>query len=154
MQTGLLHLHSFLRWLVVLAGIWSIIRAFGGMQKGSPFTATDKKAGLFFMIFCDVQLLIGLALYVLGPWGIKNIQNMGMGEVMKNSVARFFAMEHLVMMVIAIALVHIGKAQAKKNIPDAAKHKKTFIFFLVAMIIMFLSIPWPFREVGAGRGWF
>jgi hypothetical protein len=57
-------------------------------------------------------------------------------------------------MLIAIILIHIGKMQSKRNITDRAKHKRTFIFYLVALLVILASIPWPFREVGADRGWF
>jgi len=57
-------------------------------------------------------------------------------------------------MLIAIVLVHIGRSYAKKNISDRQKHRKTVLFYVIALIIMLAVIPWPFREIGQGRGWF
>ena len=102
----------------------------------------------------DIQLIIGLVLYVFGPWGFKNIQNMGMGEVMKNPYTRFFAMEHLVGMLIAIVVFHVGRSKSKKAIDDASKHKKAFIFYLIGLLIILASIPWPFKAGFEGIGWF
>lgn len=150
MYTGLLHLHSFLRWVILILELVVIYKSYTGMRSGRPFTAGDKKTGLFLMISAHTTLLVGLYLYITGPWGIASIQNLGFGAVMKDKVARFYAVEHIFGMLVAIVLITIGRGVAKKNIPDAAKHKRTFWFFLVALIIILASIPWPFR-VGIAR---
>lgn len=144
MQNGLLHLHNFMRWAVLILGLWTIFQSLGGMSGGKVFTAKNKRIALFFMISCDIQLLLGLLLYFMGPWGIKNIQNMGMGEVMKNTAGRFFAIEHTLLMLIAIILVHIGYSASKSG-EDSKRFKKLFWFSTIAIIIMLISIPWPFR---------
>ncbi|CAL1520204.1 hypothetical protein [Chitinophaga sp. MM2321] len=148
----MLHLHSFLRWAIVLAGIWAVIRALKGVTGKTPFTATDNKAGLFFMIFFDLQLLAGLALYFF----FSPLAKAGMGDMaatMKDATLRFFTVEHEVLAIIAFILVHIGKAKVKKAATDAQKHKLALIFYGIALILVFVLIPWPFREA-LGRGWF
>ena len=77
-----------------------------------------------------------------------------MSAVMKDPGLRFFAVEHLAGMLIAIILIHIGKTQGKKPIGDKAKHRRTMIFYLVALLIILASIPWPFRDLFATRGWY
>jgi hypothetical protein len=72
---------------------------------------------------------------------------------MKDSVARFYAVEHMTGMLIAIILITIGRGVSKKDIPDGVKHKRTFWFFLVALVIILASVPWPFRA-GIARPWF
>jgi len=124
------------------------------MRTNGPYLAIDKKLGLFTLIACHIQLLTGLVQYFLGPWGIKNIQNNGMGNVMKDSVGRFFAVEHTLIMLIAIALVTIGYSSSKKIIGPRKKHKKIFIFFLIALILILSRIPWPFMSGFTDRGWF
>lgn len=152
MQTGLLHLHSFLRWAIVLLFLVAIFKSLGAGNK--PFTKGHATAGLLLMICCDINLLVGLVQWFTGTFGLKLFQQMPMGDIMKAPVYRFFAVEHLLGMIVAIALVHVGRSFAKKNIPDATKHRKTVLFYLISFIIMLASIPWPFREVGQGRGWF
>ncbi|MFY0253791.1 hypothetical protein ACDQ55_07520 [Chitinophaga sp. 30R24] len=148
----MLHLHSFLRWAIVLAGLWAVIRSLKGVAGKTPFTATDSKAGLFFMILCDIQLLVGLLLFFwASPLSTAGLSNMG--AAMKNPVLRFFTVEHEVMAIIAIALVHIGKSKIKKAATDAQKHKLGLIFFGLAFLLILALIPWPFREV-LGKGWF
>ena len=146
MEKGLLDLHNLLRWVVLLLALLTVFGSLSGMTSGKTFTARNKKIALFFLISCDLQLLIGLALYFLGPWGIKNMQNMGMGAAMKDPVSRFFGVEHAIGMLIAIVLVHIGYSSAKKNVADSAKFKKLFWYTVCALLIMIITIPWPFRE--------
>jgi hypothetical protein len=148
----LLHLHSVGRWIVLLL---LVIAIFNSMVAGKrPFIRTDARTGLILTIFADLMLLIGFALWFLGPWGYKLIQAKGMSAVMANPVERFYVVEHLAGMLIAIILMHIGKAQGKKQLSDRAKHRRTLIFYLLALLIILASIPWPFREIGANRGWF
>jgi uncharacterized membrane protein len=148
----LLHLHSVGRWIVL---ILLIIAIFNSMVAGKrPFIRTDARTGLILTIFADIMLLVGIALWFRGPWGYQTIQDKGMGEVMKDPTARFYAVEHTIGMLIAVVLMHIGKAQGKKQLSDRAKHRRTMIFYLLALLIILASIPWPFREVGAGRGWY
>jgi len=148
------HFHSGLRWVVLILALLTIIKALMGMQKKSAFTNADNKISLVLISFMDIQLITGLVLYVFGPMGLKNIQNMGMGEVMKNSYTRFFAMEHLIRMLIAIVVFHIGRSKSKKATDDASKHKKEFIFYLIGLLIILASIPWPFKAGFEGIGWF
>jgi hypothetical protein len=152
LYNALLHLHSVGRWIVL---ILLIIAIFNSMVAGKrPFIRTDARTGLILTIFADIMLLVGIALWFLGPWGYQTIQTRGMGEVMKDATARFYAVEHTIGMLIAVVLMHIGKAQGKKQLSDRAKHRRTMIFYLLALLIILASIPWPFREVGAGRGWY
>lgn len=143
----MIHAHSFLRWVVLILALLTIIKSFSGMSSKKAFTAGDKKMSLFFMISMDIQLLLGLVLYFTGAWGIKNIQNQGMGEVMKDAAGRFFAIEHTVGMLLAIIFAHVAYAFAKKQMDDSAKFKKIFTFSLLSLLAILVSIPWPFREL-------
>ncbi len=138
--------HNVLRWAVLIFGVLSIFTAVSGFMGKRLYTKADNRWNLLFMIFCDVQLLMGLLLYVKNGWWTMLTSNTK--EVMKNGAMRFFAMEHFVMMLIAWALVHVGRIAVKKTIDDQSKHKKTMIYFGLAMIIILAMIPWPFRQVG------
>lgn len=153
MYNGLLELHSFLRWVILVLAFITIFRSGSGMAGGKAFTAADKKVGLFLMIAAHTTLLVGLYLWLAGPWGLANIRNLGFGEVMKVRSTRFYAVEHLTGMLIAIVLITIGRGAAKKNISDLAKHKRTFWYILIALVIILATIPWPFRAEIA-RPWF
>lgn len=148
----LVHLHSIGRWIILLLLLIAIFNSLVAGQR--PWIRTDARTGTILTIFADLMFLIGVSLWYFGPKGYKYIESMGMSAVMKDSYARFFAIEHITMMLIAIILIHIGKAQAKKAISDKAKHKRTLLFYLIALIIILISIPWPFRTAGAGSHWY
>lgn len=149
----LLHLHSIGRWFLLLFLLFAI---FNSLVAGSrPWIRTDARAGTILMITTDIMLLVGISLWYFGPRGYKFLDVPGgMGAVMKDSYSRFFAVEHIVGMLIAIILIHIGKAQARKAISDRAKHRRTVLFYVIALIIILAMIPWPFRQIGTASGWF
>ena len=105
------------------------------------------------MIATHINLLIGLYQWLVGDWGLNLISQLGMGEVMKSPIYRFWAVEHITGMLIATILITVGRGVSKKNIIDRVKHRKTFWYFLIALVIILLTIPWPFREEIA-RPWF
>jgi hypothetical protein len=148
----LLHAHSVGRWVVLLLLLIAIFNSM--VAGGRPFIKSDNTTGLLLTISADLMLLIGLALWYFGPKGYQRIQTQGMNTVMQDPVSRFFAMEHIIAMIIAIIFIHIGKAQAKKKVADNIKHRRTVIWYLLALIVILISIPWPFMQVGSGRGWF
>ena len=145
-------IHSILRWAVVLFGLWALMNALSGVISKRIYKPSDKRAGLFFMISCDIQLLLGLILYFNGMWF--NLLKSNAKEVMKDSATRFFAVEHALMMIIAWILVHVGYSMVKRADTDAQKHKRSLIFFGIALVLILSMIPWPFRAPGIGREWF
>ena len=152
LYNALLHIHSAGRWIVLLLLLFAIINSL--IAGNRPYIRTDNRLGLLLTIFADLMLVVGIVLWFTGSWGYQQIQTKGMAEVMKNPTDRFYVIEHLLGMLIAIILIHIGKAQGKKRIADKAKHRRTLIFYFLALLIILASIPWPFREIGAGRGWY
>lgn len=151
MYKGLLHLHSVLRWVILILLLVAIYQTI--VNKNKQFSDGQRKTGLFLMICADVMLLLGLYQWFAGDWGLKSIQANGMSVVMKNPVLRFFAVEHITAMLIAIVLIHMGYSYGKKTVTDAQKQKRILLYFGLALLIILLVIPWPFREVGAGRHW-
>jgi len=148
MYSLLLFLHSGLRWVVLLTGLFALARAIAGANGTRPWTAAEARPGLFFIISVDVQLLIGLALYlVFSPTLQAAFGNIG--AAMRNPEYRFFVVEHLLGMLVAVALAHVGRVRSKKAKTDAAKFKGAAIFYGLALLIMLGSIPWP--GMAAGR---
>lgn len=148
---AVLAVHSIVRWAVLVFGLWTVINAITGLSTKRVFSKNDNISNLLFMIFCDIQLLFGVFLLVMGPW--LDMFQYGMGEIMKNKVSRFFIIEHGVMMIIAWILVHFGRVAVKKA-DEANKHKTMLIYFGIALLLILISIPWPFRGELIGRNWF
>ncbi|HYH40538.1 MAG TPA: hypothetical protein VD867_01025 [Burkholderiales bacterium] len=99
------------------------------------------------MITLDIQMLLGLLLYlVLSPFTRQAMSDMG--TAMKVSALRFFVVEHLFGMLVAVALTHIGIAKIRRASGDARRHRTALIFFSLALLAIFASIPWPGMPAG------
>ena len=144
--------HNILRWAVLLFGLWTLLNALTGVLSKRSYTGRDNKVNLFFMISCDIQLLLGLILYFNNGWF--DMLKTNAKEVMKDGTTRFFALEHFLMMVIAWLLVHVGRSMAKRADTDTKKLRKSLLFFGLAIVLILAMIPWPFRQMGIAREWF
>ncbi len=149
MLTGLKHLHSANRYILLALLLIVIISSLMKWKGNKMYSKQDDKLNLLTFIFTHIQLLIGLGLYFMSSWVQFN------ENTMSNALLRFFTVEHLIGMLIAIALITIGRIKGKKITESARRHKMTFWYFFIALIIMIASIPWPFRSFAeaAGIGW-
>lgn len=146
MYNILQHLHSVNRWIILVLLLLTIATAFQGWFGKKTYTEGDRKKALFTLIFTHIQLLLGIVLYFISPI-IKSKAGM------KDALWRFYAVEHFSMMILAVILITVGYAIAKRKSVDIAKFKMTAIFYLIALLIMLAAIPWPFRE-GLSGGWY
>jgi len=147
-----LTLHSWMRWIVVIVGVIAVVRFLIGWLGKRDWAALDARLALIFPVTIDIQLLLGLLLYfVLSPITTGALRDFG--AALKNSTVRFFSVEHIFMVLIALIVAHIGSALIKKRTDATTKFRIGFIFFVLAMIIIFLAIPWPFLTAGSGRPW-
>jgi hypothetical protein len=138
----LLGLHSWSRWLVLIFGAWALFRAFTGPKH--HWLKPDTISGASFVGSMHLQLLLGLILYFgVSPFGLNAFQQMG-GAVMKNSESRFWAVEHLTVMVIAAVCAQVGRTLSKKlaTLNPAAARSKALVWFGVALVLVLLMIPW------------
>lgn len=147
---ALLVIHNLIRWLIIIFGIWTVLSAVSGLAGKREFTSSDGRSNFFFMLCMDIQFLVGLGLYFSGEW-FERLKHLG--DNMKDANLRFFTMEHELMMIIALILVHVGRVMVKKAPLSSAKFKKGLLFFGIALLLILFTTPWPFREVAA-RPWF
>ena len=145
MLTGFLHIHSLLRYAILFFLLVTILKSFNGWFGKKQYLPGDKKLALFTLITAHLQLALGLAVYFMSA----EVQFSNLSSVTRE--VRFFTMEHSSMMIIAIILITLGYSLAKRGKDDETKHKRTAIFFLLALIVIFLAIPWPWSAVA--RGW-
>lgn len=147
MYSALVHAHSGLRWVALFLLLFAIFNAAKSQNSGS-YVKKDKMINLFAMVFLHIQLLIGLGLYFINE---KSKVSYHEGW-MKDAMFRFFGMEHLVGMLLAITIVTIGRKKAEKLKNTRDKHRKIMIWYSVALILIIAFIPWPFRA-NIGGAW-
>lgn len=146
----LLVLHSLVRWLILLFGIWAVLAALMGVISKKEYAPMANQSNFLFMLSMDIQLLIGLALYFAGAW-FERLKHLG--DNMKDASLRFFTLEHEVMMILAWILVHIGRVVVKRAVSSSAKYIRSLIFFGISLVLILYAIPWPFKEA-ISRPWF
>jgi hypothetical protein len=139
-------LHSVLRWFVILSCFWALWRVWGGLAARSAWTKQDRLAGLVFTSILNVQFLIGVVLYGISP--ITRSAMMNFGAAMKDSTLRFFAVEHPLMMLLAVIIAQAGFSMAKRAVDDRAKFRKATIMYTLSAVFILASIPWPFLKHG------
>jgi Flp pilus assembly protein protease CpaA len=133
MLQGILHAHSGFRWIALILLVLAIVAVFAGK--------TNKKISFYTLLAFHLQLILGLILFFISP------KVEFSGNAMKDSVLRFFTVEHSFLMILSVILVTIGYSALKKE--KTATYKW---LWTAALVLLLIGIPWPFR--GLGAGWF
>jgi hypothetical protein len=130
----LLHIHSGIRYLVLVGLLVVIVKSFTGLINRKDFNKSDNQVSLFLFIATHIQLLFGLFLYFVSPF-------VSFGSTtMSDKITRYWTVEHLTGMLLAVALITIARISSKKMVDDTAKHKRMFIFNGLALVIIVVII--------------
>ncbi len=136
MYNFLLGLHSGLRYIVLLLLVVAIVLAVTALFGKKDYTQTNRKINLFAMIATHTQLLAGLVLYFFSPL----VQYANMGEAMKNTLTRYWTVEHAVLMLFAVALITVGHARSKKGVLAINKHRAIALYYGLAILVIVIAI--------------
>ena len=137
----ILAIHNIVRWVVLILGVLAAGRALMGWLGKRAWTENDRKAGSFFGIAIDTQFLLGLLLYFfLSPLTTTALRDFG--AAMSNPALRFFALEHVLYMVLALVLAHMGSVLARRAATDQIKFRTAGIFFSLSVVAILLGMPW------------
>ncbi|WP_346882397.1 hypothetical protein [uncultured Algibacter sp.] len=141
MYSAVKSLHSYWAYLVlivlIIATVNALIKTFGDKE----YEASDFRKSLFTLIVSHIQLLIGLVLYFVSP-RLQLFSELGMGDIMKDSVNRLYLFEHPLINIIAVALITIGYSKHKKKLTSNSKLKTIAIFYTIALVLFLSRIPW------------
>ena len=114
--------HSWLRWLVLIAGFVALVRGLGGWSGGRPWSGGYDRAGRLFTVALDIQVLLGIVLY--GYFG---------------NVTR---MDHIGGMALALVLAHVGRVRIRRASAASARHRTAAIFIGLSLLVILGVIPW------------
>ncbi len=141
MYNFILLLHNITRWVVLIFGVLAVIRAFYGWFGNKPWEQIDNRLGLGYTISMDIQLVLGLLLYfIFSP--ITQAAFQDFGAAMADANLRYFAVEHLFLMVIALIFIHLGRVLSRRAENDKKKHQRSAIFFTIGLLLILAGIPW------------
>ncbi len=129
-------IHSYWAYIVLAVLIYTVINAVLGLVQKKEFTHKDFRLGLFTLITSHIQLLIGLGWYFMSPW-YKSMKASGV-----DASNRLLAVEHPIMMIVAIVLITIGWSKHKKQVKSESKFKTFTIFYGLGLLFILSRIPW------------
>ena len=136
-----LAIYNILRWVVLVLAVVALLQAYIGWIGKREYTEIDRKAGVFFSVSLDIQVFLGLFLYVfLSP--ITRTAYQDFSTAMTIPEIRFFAVEHILMMILAVILVHVGTILTKKATSDVSKYRRAAIWYSLASLVVIIAIPW------------
>jgi uncharacterized membrane protein len=141
MYDFLLTSHSYLRYVVLILLLIVILKSLMGWLGKKRFEGIDNKLALFLLISAHIQLLLGLGLYFVSPW-VRFASGM-----MKDKTLRYWGVEHIAMMIIAIVLITAAKSSLKRLTTDESKFKRLFLFNTIALIIIIVAIAMSGRGI-------
>lgn len=139
--TIVLALHNIIRWVVIIAGLMAASRAIYSRFNNMAWTQTDNTLGLLFTTSVDIQVLLGLLLYVfLSP--LTDSAFADFGAAMGDENLRYWAVEHITFMIGVLVLVHAGRIISKRQAEDKDKHLWAAIMFTLAFVVLLIGTPW------------
>ena len=136
----LLIVHSYLRWLVLLAAVVAIVRMTRGYSRGVTYGPADRRYAAMFVGIFDLQFLTGLILYGVSPLTRGAMQNMP--TAMQDAHTRFFVAEHPLMMFVALCVAHGASIWSRRATVDRAKFMRASLGFSLALGLVLAGIPW------------
>ncbi|MFT3705426.1 MAG: hypothetical protein QM802_23860 [Agriterribacter sp.] len=141
----LLYLHSLLRWLVLASLLYTLYRAYNGYAAKKSFTKTDHTARFWAVTISHIQLTVGLILYIKSAVPSYFWKNFSTAVHQREAV--FFGLLHILLMITAVTVITVGSALSKRKENDREKFLTMFIWFALALLIIFIAIPWPFSPL-------
>lgn len=141
--------HSILRHLVLLSILLVIYLAWEGLTFKKSYTRFHRIATAGASGISHLQLLLGFVLYFFSP----TAQSFWQTKSMRWSDGLFFALVHFGLMSAAIVILTVGTALAKREMEERHRFRILFNYFVLALLIILIAIPWPFSPL-AQRPWF
>ncbi len=138
MYATVLFAHSLVRWAVLLVALWATMAAVSGLRGHRAWTRRARVPGVVLAAVADVQLLLGLALWLgLSPHAITT-----------GGRAHYWTYVHPLAGIAVVALVHIGSVRARRMLDDGARWRTAARFYGAALVIAVLGVPWPILGMG------
>lgn len=132
-------LHNLVRWLVLASALWVVLVSLRGLQT-KRYQRSDRTAGQVFVAAMDTMLLLGLILLFISP--IVRAAYTDLGAAMAQRELRFFGLEHVTLMIVAVVLAHIGSTRVKQASEELNKHRQALLWYGASLLLVLLAIPW------------
>jgi ABC-type dipeptide/oligopeptide/nickel transport system permease subunit len=142
--TFLILLHSILRYGLLILVVMAVFFSLYGLITRTPVLIGHRQVTVWAVLLAHIQLVLGIILYIVRGW---------YKVAVDSRIDRYWKMEHIGIMLVAIILITMGRVLSKRAKDDRKKQIYVAVFFLIALLLMLMMMPWPYREIGFGRGW-
>jgi hypothetical protein len=153
MYDVLLYVHSWLRWVIILAGVGAIVLSLSAWFRNQGLTKRGRAFGGAFIGSLHLELIIGLILYFVYS-EVVVIGKQPMGAVMKDSMLRYWNVEHITTMIVVVLIAQVGFSTAKRAKRPGKGSGRAALFYTLAMLLILVTVPWPFKSDGKARPYF
>jgi hypothetical protein len=123
----LVTLHDLWRWVVLLAAVVALVGALGGWLGALSPALAARRAGTFYTVALDVQVLLGLVLWIGGAWWTRP--------------GTFFRFEHPTIMLLALVVAHGGAVLARRAKAPAAAARTVALATALSLVLVIVGIP-------------
>jgi len=138
MYLVVLFAHSIVRWVVLGCAVWAVLSAQSGMRAGRAWTRRARIPGVVLAAAVDVQLLLGISLWLfLSPHAIT-----------QGARSHYWTFAHPLLGLAVVALVHVGSVRVRRMLDDGARWRTAARYYLAALVLAVLAIPWPIAGMG------
>lgn len=151
MYATLLTLHNLVRWVFLIVFLITLYRSWRGWKRRREFLPIDNTLRSLTVTLVHIQMVIGVYLYFKSPFVDFFYKNFS--AAVKDRTTRYFGMEHIFMMILAVIFITIGGSKARRRHKPGEKFKAMAVWFTIALVILLVSVPWPFSPLTA-RPWF
>ena len=139
MYSAILISHIIISILLILLSFFIVIRAFFGVIGKISFSNFyDIQLSIVAVIFLYLELILGILLYAI----YINKSEILITQANANAYfsARFWAVEHAILMFFAIIFGHLGLVYAKNLKDEKQKFQKNLLYFGFSSILICISI--------------
>ena len=139
MYSALLISHIVISIILIILTLYIVLRSFAGtLSKVSFSTLQDIKLPIFIVSLLYIELILGLVLYAIYLSKLESLITQENGY--EYFSARFWAVEHAILMFFAIIFGHLGLVYAKNLKNPKARFKKNFQYFGLSFILILISL--------------
>jgi len=122
--------------------LYAIGRAYSGYKSHRDFSEYDNQIRHWTATIVHIQLIIGMILYIRGPFSSFFWKDIGTS--LQRIEIVFYGFLHPLLMLVAVVMITIGSSLVKRKEESIEKYKTMLIWFSIALLIIFSAIPWQF----------
>jgi uncharacterized protein with PQ loop repeat len=133
------NLHIIISFLTIIAGLATVIRAIRGWSASKNYDRVDLMFSLAFTIGLYLQLILGFIIYVI----LRSQINNPAFEVTNSSndaSLRFWAIEHIALMIFALFLTQLGRIYIKHSTNSLNRYRSSLFYYGTSLVLILFSL--------------